>query len=179
MEIEEFVDKSIGEWRSMRSGHSLAFQHFEEVISKIKIKLLAEDDQKVLNCIKRLTNRIDSSKAVSPFLVSWEAESNWGEEIEDKYSSGECILVPIPSSHKQGVMLRSVGYAEETNGLTSYQFLEDGTFSSITKYDQTIAEEKIWFVSKNLRCRSSVIRLDKSSAVIQTSHASEIRRLDY
>ena len=37
MQIEQFFLKSVGEWNSMRSGHSLAFQEFEEIRSKIKI----------------------------------------------------------------------------------------------------------------------------------------------
>ena len=37
MNIKEFFLKSVGEWNSMRSGHSLAFQEFEEIRSKIKI----------------------------------------------------------------------------------------------------------------------------------------------
>ena len=37
MQIEEFFIKSIGEWNSMRSSHSLAFQEFEEIRSTIKI----------------------------------------------------------------------------------------------------------------------------------------------
>ena len=38
MDIEQFVAHSLGEWRSMRSGHSLAFQQFEDVLSEISIK---------------------------------------------------------------------------------------------------------------------------------------------
>ncbi|MFM7859203.1 MAG: phycobiliprotein lyase, partial [Flammeovirgaceae bacterium] len=29
MGIQEFVEKSIGSWRSQRSAHHLAFSHFE------------------------------------------------------------------------------------------------------------------------------------------------------
>ena len=44
MNIEQFVAQSEGEWRSMRSGHSLAFQYFEDVLSEIKICLLYTSD---------------------------------------------------------------------------------------------------------------------------------------
>ena len=30
MNIEQFVAQSLGEWKAMRSSHSLAFQQFEE-----------------------------------------------------------------------------------------------------------------------------------------------------
>ena len=52
MGIERFVNQSIGEWRSMRSGHSLAFQQFEQVLSYIKIKPLSKNDPNVLNIIE-------------------------------------------------------------------------------------------------------------------------------
>ena len=38
MTIEQFIAQSEGSWRSMRSGHSLAFQQFEEVLSEITIE---------------------------------------------------------------------------------------------------------------------------------------------
>ena len=44
MNIEQFVEQSTGEWRSMRSGHSLAFQQFEEVLSIVEINALAVGD---------------------------------------------------------------------------------------------------------------------------------------
>ena len=44
-----------------------------------------------------------------------------------------------------------------------------------TEYSQTIAEERIWFLNKNVRCRSSVIRTKKGSGILHTSFASEIR----
>ena len=56
--------------------------------------------------------------------------------------------------------------------------LEDDTFILTTQYGQSIAEERIWFVSENVRCRSSVLRTSAGSGILQTSFASEIRRLD-
>ena len=48
MNIEEFFIKSVGEWNSMRSGHSLAFQEFEEIRSKIKIVRSQRNDSRVI-----------------------------------------------------------------------------------------------------------------------------------
>ena len=33
MDIAEFVEQSLGRWRSQRSAHHLAFSHFEAVTS--------------------------------------------------------------------------------------------------------------------------------------------------
>ena len=47
MTIEQFVAQSIGEWRSMRSGHSLAFQQFEDVLSEINITSIKRDEPEI------------------------------------------------------------------------------------------------------------------------------------
>ena len=47
MDIAKFVDITQGEWISMRSGHSLAFKQFEEIVSRIKIKLLNLKDSNI------------------------------------------------------------------------------------------------------------------------------------
>ena len=44
MNIDEFVERSLGKWRSQRSAHHLAFHHFEEVTSQIEILPLENDD---------------------------------------------------------------------------------------------------------------------------------------
>ena len=68
MKIEQFVAQSEGEWRSMRSGHSLAFKQFEQIISKITIKILNDDDPRVLEL---LTTKIKAKgNHISPFHIS-------------------------------------------------------------------------------------------------------------
>ena len=42
MDIEQFVAQTEGEWRSMRSAHSLAFQQFEDVLSEISVEKISE-----------------------------------------------------------------------------------------------------------------------------------------
>ena len=175
MDIEQFVAQSEGEWRSMRSGHSLAFQQFEEVLSEIRIKPLSPQDNSVQELITS-TEGIEGDP-IAPFQMDWNAESDWEPDDPSEVSSGSCILVPIASSTSSGRILRSVGYAEESQAVTEYSFLSDGTFLLTTQYEQAIAEERIWFVSEHVRCRSSVLRTSAGSGVLQTSFASEVRRL--
>jgi len=52
MQIEQFFLKSVGEWNSMRSGHSLAFQEFEEIRSTIKIVPSKRNDSRVIKFLK-------------------------------------------------------------------------------------------------------------------------------
>jgi len=176
MNIEQFVAQSEGTWRSMRSGHSLAFQQFEDVLSEVEITQIKSTDAD----IEKLTaaSSLDKDHRVAcPFRMTWAAESDWEPDDPSEVSSGSCLIVPIPIDETSGHLLRSVGYAEAAPAESKYSFLSDGTFLLTTKYEQSIAEERIWFVSDNVRCRSSVLRTSAGSGILQTSFASEVRRL--
>ncbi len=173
MNIEEFFLKSVGEWNSMRSGHSLAFQEFEEIRSRIKIIPAKNDDSKVTKLLK--DNLISNNERNKAFLINWEAKSEWSAETQKEKLSGESILVPIENSKKEGKIIRSVGYTEKIQVISLYKLLDDGTLILHSNYSNICTEERIWFVSDNLRSRSSVTRSIKSLAILQTSYASEVR----
>tara|TARA_Y100001968_G_scaffold206828_1_gene190047 strand:- start:82 stop:615 length:534 start_codon:yes stop_codon:yes gene_type:complete len=173
MQIEQFFLKSVGEWNSMRSGHSLAFQEFEEIRSKIKIIPANIDDNRVIKLLK--ANLITTNKENKAFLISWETKREWDNENDKENSSGESILIPLEISKKEGRLIRSVGYTEAIPIISLYKLLDDGTLIISSKYNHIYTEERIWFISNNLRSRSSVTRAINSSAILQTSYASEIR----
>jgi len=175
MNIEEFFLKSVGEWNSMRSGHSLAFQEFEEIRSKIKIVPSKSNDSRVIKFLK--DNLITTNAVNKAFLINWEAKSEWGEENQKENYSGESIIVPIEISKTEGKIIRSVGYTEAVQIVSLYKILDDGTLIIYSDYSHTCTEERIWFVSNNVRSRSSVTRAIDSLAILQTSYASEIRSI--
>ena len=156
MNIEEFFLKSVGEWDSMRSGHSLAFKEFEEIKSKIKIFPSARNDSIIIKFLE--DNLITTSAVNKAFLINWEAKSEWGEENKKESSSGESILVPIEISKKEGKIIRSIGYTEAVQVVSLYKILDDGTLIIYSDYSHISTEERIWFVSNNLRSRSSFTR---------------------
>ena len=179
IKIEQFVAQSSGKWRSMRSGHSLAFQQFEEVLSEVVIEELSKEDPGVKQLLESsLAKEQDKCLISSPFKMEWCAESDWEPDDPSEVSSGSCIIVPLAKDKSSGTLIRSVGYAESEAAISEYHFLDDGTFTLTTQYEQSIAEERIWFVSENVRCRSSVLRTSAGSGVLQTSFASEVRRIN-
>ena len=175
MQIEQFFLKSVGEWNSMRSGHTLAFQEFEEIRSKIKISHTNANDLRVMKLLK--DNSLTSKDIKKAFLINWEVRSDWGDETQKENSNGESILIPLESSKTEGKIIRSTGYTEAINIVSLYKLLEDETLIIYSNYNQIYTEERIWFLSNNLRSRSSVSRAINSSAILQTSYASEIRCL--
>ena len=175
MNIEEFFLKSVGEWNSMRSGHSLAFKEFEEIRSKIKIIPSKRNDSRVNKFFK--DNLITTNAENRAFQINWEAKSEWDEDNQKEKSSGKSILIPIEISKKEGKIIRSIGYTEAVQVVSLYKILDDGTLIIYSNYSHICTEERIWFVSKNLRSRSSVTRSIDSLAILQTSYASEIRSI--
>ncbi|MBI4783933.1 MAG: phycobiliprotein lyase [Oscillatoriophycideae cyanobacterium NC_groundwater_1537_Pr4_S-0.65um_50_18] len=173
MDITEFVENSIGRWRSQRSAHHLAFGHFEAVQSEIDIVSLSLDDPAVIELCKAY--EVDVKTAVSPFRMSWEGQSDWEDSEVVK---GDCVLVPVPDPHhaKRGKLLRDQGYAETIAAVGDYYLTEDGTFVLTTAYDRAAAEEKIWFVNPNVRCRVSLIKTSAGTGVVTASFSSEIRQ---
>jgi phycoerythrin-associated linker protein len=173
MDIQEFVANSIGQWRSQRSAHHLAFAHFEAVQSDIDIAPLALDDPAVVELCQQY--QVDPQQAVSPFRMSWEGQSDWEESAVMK---GTCVLVPVPdpTDARRGKLLRDQGYAEEIAAAGEYRLTDDGMFVLVTTYDRAAAEEKIWFVNPNVRCRVSLIKTSAGTGVVTASLSSEIRQ---
>ena len=109
MDIDTFVAKSLGRWKSQRSAHHLAFAHFEEIRSMIDIESLAKDDPAVQALCK--SQGVNVGAIATPFKMQWEGETDWDE---DDVLKGQTILVPVPdkTTPHTGKLLRAQGYAE-------------------------------------------------------------------
>ena len=173
MDIQQFVEQSIGQWRSQRSAHHLAFSHFEAIESNIDISSVSGDDTRVLELCRSYD--IDPATVVSPFHMSWEGTSDWDDS---ETMAGNCILIPVPNPDSPGTgkLLRDRGYAETMAAAAEYHFTSDGTFVLVTHYDRAAAEEKIWFINPNVRCRVSLIKTSAGSGVVTASFSSEIKQ---
>ena len=172
MDIKEFVERSLGQWRSQRSAHHLAFRHFEAVESDISIVPVELDDPRVISLCQ--LHDIDPSQVISPFQMSWEGESDWDEE---EVLKGSTLLAPIPNPEQPGSgrLLREQGYAETMPAIGEYRFSDEGAFILETSYDRAAAEEKIWFATDNLRFRVAMIKTSAGSGVVTASFSSEVR----
>jgi len=176
MDITQFVQRSIGRWRSQRSAHHLTFAHFEAVQSTIDIVPLSLDDPAVIALCK--SYEFDPARIACPFHMSWEGESDWDDEA-DETLKGSSILVPIPDPKHpdRGKLLRERGYAETVAAASDYSLTSEGTFILTSQYDRAAAEERIWFATPNLRFRVSTIKTSDGTGVVTASFSSEIRSL--
>ena len=171
--INQFIDKSIGEWKSIRSTHTLSFQEFENSTSKIYVKYINSKNKKVIEIFKnyKLTLNLKSI-AIS---IKWQAISDW--EDDDMSEGDETILIFLPKDENSGSVFRNKGYTESFISSSNYFFDEQNNFHIKTIYKSKVSEERISFLSNHIRSRFSTIRNLENNSVIQTSHTSEIRNL--
>ncbi len=171
--INQFIDESIGEWKSIRSTHTLAFQEFENSTSKIYIKHINLKNKKVIEIFKnhKLSLNLESI-AIS---IKWQAISDWEENNMSKRD--ENILIFLPKNDNSGIVLRNKGYTESFISSSNYFVDEKNNLHIKTVYNSTVSEERISFLSTHIRSRFSTIRNLENNSVIQTSHTSEIRNL--
>ena len=171
--INQFIDKTIGEWKSIRSTHTLAFQEFENSTSRIYIKHINVRNKKVVEIFKNYKLNLNlESIAIS---IKWQATSDW--EDNDISEGGETILIFLPKDENSGIVLRNKGYTESVISSSSYFVDEQNNLHIKTFYKSTVSEERICFLSTNVRSRFSTTRNRENYSVIQTSHSSEIRNI--
>ena len=171
--INQFIDKSIGEWKSIRSTHTLAFQEFENSTSKIYIKHINKKNKKVVEIFKNYKFSLNlESIAIS---INWQAISDW--DNNDIREGDETILIFLPKDENSGIVLRNKGYTESFISSSNYFVDEQNNLHIKTIYKSKVSEERISFLSTHVRSRFSTIRNLENNSIIQTSHTSEIRNL--
>ncbi len=171
--INQFIKQSIGEWKSLRSSHSLAFQEVENTTSKIKISEIELKNKKVAQLIKEFYLSVTDS--FIPISINWNTTSDWGEDKD--VDNEKIVLVFIPKNYNSGIVLRNKGYTESIISSSEYLLDEKENLHLKTIYNSTVSEERICFLSKHVRSRFSVIKNKENNSVIQTSHTSEIRNI--
>ena len=171
--INQFIDKSIGEWKSIRSTHTLAFQEFENSTSKIYIKHINPKNKNVIEIFKNY--KLSLTPEIIAVNIKWQAISDW--EDDDISEGDETILIFLPKDENSGIVLRNKGYTESIISSSNYFVDEQNNLHIKTVYKSTVSEERISFLSTHIRSRFSTIRNHENNSVIQTSHTSEIRNI--
>lgn len=172
MGVEDFFARSVGEWRSQRSSHNLAWAQFEAVTSTIVIEAKGGDDGDVVALCE--SNGVGVADATLSLAMSWEGESDWDD---NEVMAGSTVMSVIKDGPAYGRLLRSMGYAETIPAVGDWEMTGDGVFVLTTYYDSASAEERIWFATPDLRMRVSQIRTSSGRGVVTASFSTEIRKL--
>ncbi len=169
--INQFIKKSLGEWKSLRSTHSLAFQEVENSTSKIVIRELDLKNKNVVELLNKYN--LSPKPSFIALSISWQTTSDWA--MDQKVEEDKTTLLFLPKHINKGIVLRNKGYTESMISSSDYLIDEHDNLNITTVYSTTISEERICFLSTHIRSRYSVIRNQENNNVIQTSHTSEIR----
>ncbi len=167
-----FIDKSLGDWKAIRSSHSLAFQEVETINSNIYISEIKINSKDVEEILKKFNLKLQNPFAIN---ITWEAKSDWNEDLEVK--KDKTTLVFSQKDSCSGTILRNKGYAELIHSSSDYYIDIEGGLNITTEYSSNLSFERINFLSKNVRFRYSIIQSRSNDSIIQTSHSSEIRKL--
>ena len=173
IKINKFIKKSLGEWKSIRSTHSLAFQEVENSTSKISIKDIEITNKKVVELLEK--HGLSKEPCVIAIKISWQSISDWEED--EKKEEDQTILLFLQREKNSGIVLRNKGYTESLISSSEYLIDENDNLHIKTIYNSTVSEERICFLSTHVRSRFSIIRNQYNNSIIQTSHSSEIRNI--
>jgi len=152
----EFFQHSAGQWRSQRSTHHLPFRRAETGSSDIVVEALAADSPQVIEICKM--HEVDPNLAIGGAFVKWDGSMAWDKEGEDHEGSTVFSLIPDADNPRQGKLLRERGYAEIVPVAGRYEMDDEDGLNLITEYDTMSIIERFWFVSPNLRLRSSTVK---------------------
>lgn len=168
MDIKEFFEQSCGKWFSQRTNQHLTYAQSEWGKSDVWIDLLPRDDQAVQQACE--AHRLDPATALFGVTVKWEG-------IIDKNpnkTTGMTVLVPIADgAHNSGVLLRQTLQPKPVMAIAHYVLGADDVLTLTTDQDGLHITERIWFVTPNLRLRTSL--LQRPNQLDTTTFCSEIR----
>ena len=155
-DAKEFFQQSAGRWRSQRTTHHLPFRRAESGGSDINVEFLDAGDEKIAEICQM--HDVDPTTAIGGAFVSWDGSMAWDKENEDHKGTTVFALIPDPENPRKGKLLRERGYAEIVPVAGEYSMDEEDGLVLITEYETMSIIERFWFVSTDLRLRSSTVK---------------------
>lgn len=196
MSVEEFWERSEGTWESRRAsqnfagGRSFAYQGPagkegrmtgvgpggcdlpKEVFSTLRIEAIPSSDPELQETCTAAGYLPESCAAA--LRVFWRATSDWDGHVT--VTQGDTVVAVVKTtSDREGVLLRSRGYAEAVLSVGTWEMLPDGSFLSFTEYKGTMVEERFSFASPDSRIRVASVRSKGGEEVTVASLTTETR----
>lgn len=103
-------------------------------------------------------HEVDPQTAIGGAFVSWDGAMAWDKENEDHKGTTVFALIPDSADLRKGKLLRERGYAEIVPVAGEYHMDSEDGLVLITEYETMSIIERFWFVSPDLRLRSSTVK---------------------
>lgn len=152
----EFFQHTAGKWRSQRTTHHLPFRRAETGDSEIYVESLSADHPRIIEICQM--HEVDPALTVGGAFVSWDGSMAWDKADENHQGTTVFALIPDAENPRQGTLLRERGYAEIVPIAGQYQMDEENGLVLITEYDTMSTIERFWFVSPDVRLRTSTVQ---------------------
>ncbi|WP_017293150.1 phycobiliprotein lyase [Geminocystis herdmanii] len=176
MNINTFLENSVGEWFSQRSTYNIVNNDVDNSKANLTLNLLPPTDADIVSLSQEYNLNPElslGSIAQRHFVIEskWDNSPDWGKPKQQ----GDSLMVIFRDDDEdnQGKFLRVVKNKETLMG--KYVLAEDESLTFIIEKDGHYIEERICFASENLRLRNTIIKYDEK--VVQTSFYSEIRKI--
>jgi hypothetical protein len=166
MDIQEFLQQSVGKWVSQRTSHYLTQNQTENAKSDMFLEALPAHDAAVAQLCQQ--QGADPVQAAGGIKMTW--SSTVDRLPKPQTGSSIWVLVPDADQPNQGNLLSQIG---SQTLVGRYLLGDDEVLTLTTDTGQLHAEERIWFAGPNFRLRTNVIRQGESYSV--ASFCSEIR----
>ncbi|MEM9906280.1 MAG: phycobiliprotein lyase [Cyanobacteria bacterium P01_D01_bin.44] len=155
-DVMAFFQQSSGMWQSQRTTHHLPFRRAELGGSRISVEALPADHSKIIAICE--LHEIDPGLAVGGAYVKWSGEMAWDRDKENHEGETIFALVPDQDTPAQGRLLRERGYAEIVPVVGRYEMDPEGGLVLETEYETMSSIERFWFVSPDVRMRTSIVK---------------------
>lgn len=168
MDIQTFLELFPGQWFAQRTSYALIEGKEESNKAQLVIEGLASTEPEVVKI--RQTQHIKPEETLITIKNSWDNSVDWGKTKQQ--GSSLLIFVPDATNSNQGKVLQLLPRQSVTKG--EYCLGEDKALTLSLQAGEFTYQERVWFVSPNLRLRTAIKYKDDET--IQTSFYSEIRR---
>ena len=169
MQIQEFLNLSIGKWFCQRTSYLLNPEQAENSKSEITISELNSEHPEVVRLCQK--HDLNPQQAYGGIKSAWDNSVDWGKPKANGFS----VLVVIPDGEesKTGKALQQTNQQSSLEG--SYIIGNDDALTLMVETPDLVIKERIWFPSDNLRMRTCIIQSQQGWS--KTSFYSEIRKL--
>lgn len=166
MEIVTFFEKLAGKWFSQRTTHYLTAQRSQAGKSDLNVEFMPASAPAVQALCAELA--AEPNHALCGLKVSQTSTI----EGDPKPRVSSTLVVPLTPEHgTAGRLLRKTTTGNQPS--ISHYSLDNEILIISTEDDTTCSEERWWFITDNLRMRTSI--LNRKDGVQLASFCSEIR----
>ena len=168
MDIKEFFELCEGQWISQRTLHHIETEQTDVGKADLWIEKLDPSHESVVKACESQNLSVD--QVVCPLEVTYKATLQNG-----RTQISSTLMIPVKSADSdiQGQVISIAKDKEPVLGTFSLGTDEVMTLSN--QQGDTLASERIWFASENLRIRS--ITLTNEEGTSEANFCSEIRKM--